>query len=91
MKTKLETGKFCYDIVESSKDENGYIPVVVVENEPGYSPMLGNGPFATPWYWGHDFNAALKIAADVNEKMGITPERAKDIIASSFAAQRRVS
>lgn len=84
---KLESGKFCYTISQMSKDENGYIPVLVVEGDEGFYPMLGNGEFASPWYWGATFDGAMKIAEKVNARMGITPERAAEIIESSFQAQ----
>lgn len=81
---RLETGRWCYAIVESSKDENGYIPVCVIEGESGYRPMSGQGAYATPWYWGHTYEHAQGVCRQVNEKMGITHARAAEIVASSM-------
>lgn len=69
---KLEYGKYCYVIMESSKDENGYIPCIAVEGDESCYQMSGNGPHASPWYWGKDYKTATQIAHEANNKMGIT-------------------
>lgn len=85
---KLEHGKYCYAIVESSKDENGYIPVIVIEDESGYYPMSGRGDHAAPWYWGKTAESAQAIADKANERLGIDKDRAAIIISTSFVASR---
>lgn len=85
---KLEQGKYCYAIVESSKDENGYIPVIVIEDEAGYYPLSGRGEHAAPWYWGKTFDGAQGIADKANERLGIDKDRAAIIVSSSFVASR---
>lgn len=85
----LESGKFCYVIIETSKDENGYIPCIAIEGDESLYPMLGRGRCATPWYWGHTMEGAERCARSVNERMGITREREFAITASSMRAALR--
>lgn len=67
-------GKYCFVISESSKDEHGYIPCIAVEGDQYLYPMLGNGPFAQPWYWGLTYSGASEIARKQNARMGLTLE-----------------
>lgn len=53
-------------VIETSKDDKGYIPVVVKEGESGYYPL--------GWNWGPDKEEAQKIAEKFNEQLGITEE-----------------
>lgn len=76
---------------ETMKTEHGYIPSVVTEDEPGHTPMRGNGPYASPWYWGHDITIARKIAAQANDALGLTDSDVRDIIASSFRASETIA
>jgi hypothetical protein len=85
----LHTGKFCYVIIETSKDENGYIPCIAIEDDESLYPMLGRGRCATPWYWGHTMEHAEKVAREVNRRMGVTLEREFKITASSMRAALR--
>lgn len=49
----LSNKRYAYTIVMDSVDEDGnFIPVIAVENEPGYYPMTGQGEHADPWRWG---------------------------------------
>lgn len=81
---------WCYWINEGQEPdpEHGYIPSIVVERDPGHYPLVGRGPYATPWYWG-DLDMAQKIAKEQNEKMGVSEERAILIVASSIGASMR--
>lgn len=75
---------------ESMRDEHGYIPGLVVEDEPGYHSMRGNPEeFQQPWYWGKDLATARRICAQANAKMGISETDARAILASSHAASFR--
>lgn len=85
----LKTGKFCYVILETSKDEHGYIPCIAIEGDESLYPMLGRGDYAQPWYWGKTFDGAQQIASKVNERMGITREREFQITCSSMRAALR--
>lgn len=78
----------CLHILETEYDKDGgYIPVMVTENEPGYNAMRGQGELAQPWYWGHDLDVAKRLAAEANADLGISPDDALEIVASSMAAQ----
>lgn len=76
----------CFAILETSRDDHGYIPVLVTENIPGYSQMTGDESQA-PWYWGKTFERAQQVADRVNkQRYGISPKTALRIIASSMRA-----
>ncbi len=69
-------------------DENGYIPSLVTENEAGHAPMTGNGEHASPWYWGKTYEQARAVAAQENERKGLTPADVAQIVSSSMRAGR---
>lgn len=71
--------------------EHGFIPSVVTENEPGHTPMRGNGPHASPWYWGDDLATARHTAAKANADLGLSNSDVRDIIASSFRAPEAIA
>ena len=78
----------CFAIIESSKDEHGYIPVLVTENDPGYAPMTGRGECSAPWYWGKTIERAQEVCDRQNkQRYGISRQTAARIIASSMNAQ----
>lgn len=77
----------CLYVDETMLTEHGYIPSMITEGVAGHSPMIGNGAFAEPWYWGHDLAAAQKIAADSNARMGLSEEDVREIRRTSMAAQ----
>ncbi len=83
--------KYCYYIpTEGYVEERGWRPSIVFEGESGHFPngdwpYEGKGGQKAPWFWGHDYNAAVKIAAQMNERMGIGPEEALRIVTSSMA------
>lgn len=82
---------FCYYVPEDqdTKLYGGFVPSVVIENESGHYPMLGNGAHASPWVWGDTYEKAKEIAEEMNHKLGISPQRATEIVASSMAASMR--
>jgi hypothetical protein len=67
---------------------HGYVPSVVVEGEPGHTPLMGNGTCAAPYYWGMTFEAACEEAQRQNARLGISPSDAIEIVLSSQAASR---
>jgi hypothetical protein len=82
----------CYVILETEFDPGkGYVPSLVVQDDPGHYPMRGSGPFASPWYWGLTLDAARAACAAANAERGITPEMAQDIVDSSMIASFRQS
>jgi hypothetical protein len=62
----------------------GFVPSLVTENEPGHSPLTGNGEFAAPWYWGNTYEEAKALADSENAKKGLTADDVATIIASSM-------
>jgi len=75
----------CFYIPVEQFDENGYIPSVVTEGEPGHSPMRGKGECAAPWYWGKTYEEAQARCTAENEAMGISFEDALEIVLGSMA------
>lgn len=85
----LERGKYCFWINETQDPSvhGGYVPSLVVENDPGHYPMIGDPrQHQAPWVWG-DLETAQRLAKEHNESMGINEERAMQIVASSMRAQ----
>ena len=74
----------CFYIPPDQHDENGWIPSVVTEGEPGHAPLTGNGPCASPWYWGKTLAEAQGTAAVENARLGLTRDEVASIIASSL-------
>lgn len=78
----------CFYVPHDQFDENGYIPSLVTENEPGHAPLTGNGRFAEPWYWGKTYEEAQKTCDRENARLGLSRLDAADIVASSMGASR---
>ncbi len=78
----------CFAIFENERDPEGYVPCIVVEGEAGYRPLRGNGPCATPWYWGTSREVADQLCRRANEERGLTADDVMRITLSSFAASR---
>jgi hypothetical protein len=77
----------CFYIPAEQFDENGYIPSLVTEGQAGHAPLTGNGPHASPWYWGKTYEEARAVCAAENAKLGISPEDAARIVLSSVTAK----
>lgn len=78
--------RYCFWIPTAPHDQNGYVPAMIVEGQPGYNLMLGSGETAAPGYWGETREEALMIAAEANIRLGLSDQDVADIIASSLAA-----
>jgi hypothetical protein len=74
----------CFYIPPDQYDENGWIPSVVTEGEPGHAPLKGNGPCASPWYWGKTLEAAQATAERENARLGLSRDEALAIVLSSL-------
>ena len=74
--------------IDPSQDpgDDGYVPSIVAEDEPGHAPLKGNGELAQPWYWGKTRADAEARASDENAKRGIDPDEALSILMSSMRA-----
>lgn len=64
--------RMVYMILETVRDENGYIPCIAIEGESGY--------YKTDWNWGKDLEQAKKFADERNAKLGINPKEAWQIV-----------
>lgn len=84
----LKSGTFCYyvDPTQDISEHGGFVPSLVIENEPGHRLMLGQGPLAAPWVWGDTIEQAERICDETNAKMGIDAKRAMRIVCSSMRA-----
>ena len=77
----------CFYIPPTGRDEHGYIPSLVTENEPGHAPMCGRGPYSAPWYWGKTLERAQEVCDRVNmDRYGISRATQLRIVASSMRA-----
>lgn len=79
--------RFAYFVDEIFMTPSGIVPAAVEEGVPGFGMMLGNGEFASPWFWGMDIATAQKICDDANAGLGLTPAEAQEIVTSSIRAQ----
>lgn len=83
----LEGKTWAFAVIESSKDENGYIPIIVVKDEAGYYSLEGDPTkLQQPWYWGKTMEEAKEICRKENEKIGLTEHDAEKIFWSSMRA-----
>lgn len=74
----------CFIVLEGQCDERGYIPSLVTEGERGHAPLVGNGDFASPWYWGETIEKAKQHCRDENAKLGLTEDDVTTIVCSSM-------
>jgi hypothetical protein len=85
------TGRWCYIVSGEEHDENGYIPAIVHENEPGYSPLSGDGT-QRPYYWGKTHAEASAVAEKVNlDQLGLSPADTGEIVLSSMRESRKLT
>ena len=82
----LTNKRWCYMIHPNSKDENGYIPCIAIEGEPGVIPLSGQGVGAQPWYWGKELDQALEICNVRNDRLGLRPKDVERILFSVRSA-----
>jgi hypothetical protein len=75
----------CIYVNETMATDGGFIPVVVVEDEAGYTPLSG-GDDGQPWVWGPTIGDAQQQVAECNADLGLTTDDVFRIIASSMAA-----
>lgn len=72
----------------------GYRASVVVEHEHGHRPT-GNWPYndapgqVRPYFWGHDYTEACRIAAVQNKRLGLSEQDVTAIVASSMQKMPR--
>lgn len=79
----------CYYIPPDQRDDEGFIPSLVTEDQPGHVPFMGNGSCASPWHWGRTYEAARDLAARMNlEDFGLDQMQVAAIMISSIRASR---
>lgn len=84
-----------YIPVDSYVEGAGYRVSVVFEGEGGHYPT-GDWPYhgrpgqVCPWFWGHDYETAKRIAEEENQKrFGISPGDAAMLVLRSMALDTR--
>jgi hypothetical protein len=77
----------CYYIPFDGNTNDGFIPSLVVEHEPGHSPMSGK-PGQEPWYWGNTRDEAQAICDNVNARQfDLSKTDTAEIVCSSMFAK----
>lgn len=82
--------RWCYYILETQRDEHGFIPSIVVEDSQGHYPMRG-AEGGAPWYWGKTLEAAERTCAAQNANKGLTKRDVFEIMSSSMFGARGAS
>lgn len=84
MKEPVKIGgkRVCYTAVESGLGRKPWGIGTVKEDEAGYHPVADLGEFVT-------FDDAMKRAQRYNDRIHVTVEIAREIVASSMRAQRK--
>lgn len=79
---------FYVPAAQNPAEHGGYVPSLVVENEPGHSPMAGNPEqLQAPWVWGATLDEARAACAKANQRLGLSEADVNDIVLSSMAAR----
>jgi len=75
---KIDVGgkRVCFFILETIKDNTGYIPCMAVEGEKGY--------YLTDWNWGKDIELAEKCAKKKNRMLELTEADCLKIVGSTM-------
>ena len=71
--TDLPAPRICYFINVAFKDERGFIPLMVVEGEPGLKVL-------EEMRWGPSSEAAKEEASRRNAQLGLAPVDVRDIL-----------
>ena len=80
---EMNNQTWCYTILATQYDENGFIPSRVDLGVKGHSPMTG--PTGTePWYWGKTLEEAEATCAHANMKMNLSQDRVFEIECSTL-------
>lgn len=83
----LSSNPYCFYISPGQDPgTEGYIPSVVVLDEPGHFPLCGRDDGAAPWRWGKTLEEAEAVCAKANAERGMDEERVSEIVASSMRA-----
>lgn len=75
----IPTGRLAYLILETQRDERGWIVCLCEENKPGY--------YQSDWRWDCSFEEAKRLADERNIRLGLTPLEASKVVLSSMFSQ----
>lgn len=84
--------RHCFWLDETciAPDGTGFIPSMVVEGEPGHTPLKGDpARLQTPWIWGPTIEDAKRQVVEANARLGIDEDAALEIVASSMFSKER--
>lgn len=82
--------------IDGFVEGQGFRVSLVVEGEDGHHPT-GNWPYhgrvdeTLPWFWGNDYDTAVKLAEEYNAEHGISKEEANKIVLASIEKSLRGS
>lgn len=71
--------RMAYFVLESERDDRGFIPCIAVEGERGYHK--------TDWHWNCSIDDAEKLCDEKNKNLGFTPREAMMIV---FSTMRKI-
>jgi hypothetical protein len=89
----MSTRRWCYWIpADGYVEGHGYRVSIVFEYESGHYPtgdnawIAGDGGKRKPWFWGHDYTEAKKVAEDMNQqRLGLSSRDAAYIVTTSMS------
>jgi hypothetical protein len=93
----MRTRRWCYWIpADGYVAGQGYRVSIVFEYESGHYPtgddawIAGDHGKRKPWFWGHSYEEARKVAEAVNrDRLGLSPWEATDIVTTSMAIKEK--
>ena len=93
----LSRRRWCYWIpADGFIVGHGYRVSIVFEYESGHYPtgddawLKGDGSKRKPWFWGHDYEEARKVAEDMNQQqLGLSPRDAAHIVTTSMSIKEK--
>jgi len=93
----LSTRRWCYYVpADGYVEGHGYRVSIVFEYEGGHYPtgddawIAGDHSKRKPWFWGHDYEQARKVAEYLNrERHGLSPKDAALLVTTSMSIKER--
>lgn len=75
--------RYCFVVIPYQKDDEGYIPSLVIEGVKGHRPMVGD-EYKKGYRWGDTIDLAYEVCQEANRRIGLTDEDIHDIVRSSL-------
>jgi hypothetical protein len=93
----MRTRRWCYWIpADGYVERHGFRVSIVFEYESGHYPtgddawIAGDASKRKPWFWGHSYEEAKKVAEATNqERLGLSPREAADIVTTSMSIKEK--